>query len=173
MHPIAESISGSRYASLAAADAGTPLAALEQFYAAFNGRDLGLMARSWAQTDDIALDNPLGGIRRGWGEIRALYERVFSGPATVYVEFYDYTLHAGSEIFYAVGRERGYFRCGVHDIALAIRTSRVFRNAGDGWKQVHHHGSIEDPVLLARYQAAVSGAQSGPGAVNGGRNDEG
>lgn len=173
MHPIAESISGSRYASLAAADAGTPLAALEQFYAAFNARDLGLMARNWARTDDIALDNPLGGIRRSWAEIRALYERVFSGQAAVYVEFYDYTLHAGSELFYAVGRERGYFRCDGYEIALAIRTSRVFRDAGDGWRQVHHHGSIEDSALLARYQAAVLGSQSGPEALNGGRNDEG
>ncbi|AAZ96436.1 hypothetical protein Tbd_0483 [Thiobacillus denitrificans ATCC 25259] len=172
MHPIAESISGSRYASLAAADAGTPLAALEQFYAAFNARDLGLMARNWARTDDIALDNPLGGIRRGWAEIQPLYERLFSGPARVYVEFHDYTLHAGPELFYAVRRGRGHFRCGGHEIALAIRTSRVFRDAGDGWKQVHHHGSIEAPVL-PRYRAAVLGAQSGPGAVNGGRNGEG
>lgn len=162
MQPIAEPVSGSRYAGLAAAGEATPLAALEQFYAAFNARDLGLMARNWAQSDDIALDNPLGGIRRGWAEIRPLYERLFSGPARVYVEFHDYTLHAGSELFYAVGRERGQFRCGDHEIAMAIRTSRVFRDAGDGWKQVHHHGSIEDPALLARYQAAVLDSQSGP-----------
>jgi hypothetical protein len=25
------------------------------------------------------------------------------------------------------------------------------------WKQVHHHGSIEAPELLARYQSAVLG----------------
>lgn len=68
------------------------------------------MSDNWAQTDEIALDNPLGGIRRGWAEIFPLYERVFSGPAVVYVEFYDYTLHVGEERFYAVGRERGHFR---------------------------------------------------------------
>lgn len=173
MQPIAEPISGAGYAGRAGAAATTPQAALEQFYAAFNGRDLALMARNWVQTDDIALDNPLGGIRRGWAEIRALYERVFSGRAAVYVEFYDYTLHAGSELFYAVGRERGYFRCDGHEIPLAIRTSRVFRDAGDGWRQVHHHGSIEDSALLARYQAAVLGSRSGPGTLNGGRKDEG
>lgn len=171
MQPFAEPIRGTRYAGLAGADAATPQAALEQFYAAFNGRDLGLMARNWAQTDDIALDNPLGGIHRGWGEIGVLYERLFSGPAVVYVEFHDYTLHAGSGLFYAVGRERGHFRCDGREIALAFRTSRVFRDAGHGWKQVHHHGSIEDPALLARYQAAVLGLRSG--AVNGGRKDEG
>ncbi len=156
MQAIEQAITGARYPDLAD---GAPEAALEQFYAAFNGRDLALMADNWAQTGDIALDNPLGGIRRGWTEIRPLYERVFSGPAAVYVEFHDYTLHLGQDLFYAVGRERGYFRRGDTDLALAIRTSRVFRQVDGRWKQVHHHGSIEDPELLARYQSAVLGKQ--------------
>src|SRR5512139_1241045 len=156
MQPIEQAITGARYTPGQVIT--SPEAALEQFYAAFNGRDLALMAENWAQTDEIALDNPLGGIRRGWAEIRPLYERVFSGPARVYVEFHDYTLHAGADFFYAVGRERGYFRRDGTELPLAIRTSRVFRRIGGRWKQVHHHGSIDDPALLARYQAAVPGA---------------
>jgi ketosteroid isomerase-like protein len=154
MQVIEQAITGARYPDLAD---GTPEAALQQFYAAFNGRDLALMEENWAQTDEIALDNPLGGIRRGWAEIRPLYERVFSGEAVVYVEFHNYTLHVGQDLFYAVGRERGHFRKGDTELALAIRTSRVFRQFSGCWKQVHHHGSIEDPELLARYQSAVLG----------------
>lgn len=157
MQAVEQAITGARYSSQAGNPGSTPEAALEQFYAAFNGRDLALMADNWAQTDEAALDNPLGGIRRGWTEIRPLYERVFSGPAVVYVEFYDYTLHLGQDLFYAVGRERGHFRRGDTELALAIRTSRVFRQFDGRWKQVHHHGSIEDPDLLARYQSAVLG----------------
>ena len=52
------------------------------------------------------MDNPLGGIKRGWDEIKAVYELIFSGPAQVSVEFYDYTLHQSQDMFYAVGRER-------------------------------------------------------------------
>ncbi len=155
MKPIEQAITGAQHASPRADN--TPESALEQFYAAFNGRDLALMADNWAQTDEIALDNPLGGIRRGWAEIFPLYERVFSGPAVVYVEFYDYTLHVGEELFYAVGRERGHFRKGHTELALAIRTSRIFKKLEGRWRQVHHHGSIEDPELLARYQSAVLG----------------
>ena len=155
MIPVQQPITGAKHASLAAGS--SPHAALEQFYAAFNGRDLALMADNWAQSDEIALDNPLGGILRGWNEIKPLYERLFSGPALVYVEFYDYSLHVGPDLFYAVGRERGHFRKGEADIALAIRTSRVFRQIDGCWKQVHHHGSIEDPELLARYRSAVTG----------------
>jgi hypothetical protein len=82
---------------------------------------------------------------------------VFSGPAVVYVAFHDYTLHVGQDLFYAVGRERGHFRKGDTELTLAIRTSRVFRLFEGRWKQVHHHGSIDDSGLLARYQSAVLG----------------
>ena len=129
--------------------------ALTGFYVAFNTRDLAAMSRNWAQTDDIVMDNPLGGIRRGWPAIREVYERLFTGSARVYVEFYDYSLHEASDIFYAVGRERGYFQRGENRIDLAIRTSRIFRRFNGRWLQVHHHGSIEDPALLDRYQKAV------------------
>lgn len=101
------------------------------------------------------MDNPLGGIKRGWPDISAVYQRIFNGPAQVYVEYYDYTIHAFNEVFYAVGRERGFFRMDGHQIDLAIRTSRIFRKAGRTWRQTHHHGSIEDPKLLSSYQKAV------------------
>lgn len=106
------------------------------------------------------MDNPLGGIKRGWDSIRPVYERLFSGPAQVYVEFFDYTIHESPAIFYAVGRERGHFRVKSLDLPLAIRTSRIFSKLDGVWRQVHHHGSIEDPQLLGRYQAAVFGAPS-------------
>jgi ketosteroid isomerase-like protein len=135
-----------------------PLRALSQFYAAFNTRDLGKMAQNWAQVDEIAMDNPLGGIKRGWNDIQNAYKLIFSGPAQVSVEFYDYTLHQSQDIFYVVGRERGEFRLGETVVKLIIRTTRIFRRLGGEWKQVHHHGSIEDPDLLGRYQAAVKAA---------------
>lgn len=101
------------------------------------------------------LDNPLGGIRRGWAEIEPLYQRLFTGAARVKVVFFDYTIHQGGDMFFAAGRERGSFERGGEKIDLAIRTSRIYRYVGGCWCQIHHHGSIEDPDLLARYQAAV------------------
>ena len=114
-----------------------------------------MMSENWAQLNEIAMDNPLGGVKRGWSEIRAVYERIFNGTAEVYVEFFDYSIHETPEVFYAVGRERGYYRSKHDDITLAIRTSRIFRKIGGVWRQVHHHGSIDDARLLERYQSAV------------------
>jgi hypothetical protein len=94
---------------------------------------------------------------RGWGGIRSLYERIFNGPAEVREEYYDYTIHQTPAMFYAVGRERGFFRLGSEELKLAIRTSRVFQKIEGKWRQVHHHGSIDEPKLLERYQSAILG----------------
>lgn len=134
-----------------------PVKALVEFYAAFNGGDIDKMEQNWAGTDEAAMDNPLGGIKRGWKEIKEVYEKIFNGPAEVYVEFYDYTVHESGDMFFAVGRERGLFKRGEISVDLKIRTSRIFRLVDSRWRQVHHHGSIEEPELLKKYQESVRG----------------
>jgi len=135
---------------------GAPLGALAEFYRAFNTRDLALMEQSWGAAADAVMDNPLGGIMRGWPAIRQVYERLFSGEARVNVEFFDYTLHEAGDIFWAIGRERGRLQQKHQpDLPLLIRTSRLFRREDGRWRQAHHHGSIDDPKLLADYQARV------------------
>jgi hypothetical protein len=135
---------------------GSALGALSQFYQAFNVRNLELMRKNW-HPQECVLDNPLGGMLRGWNEIEPLYRRLFDGSARVKVVFHDYTLHQGADLFCAVGRERGSYENGNVKFALAIRTTRIFRLADGVWRQIHHHGSIEEPELLAQYKAAVLG----------------
>lgn len=138
-------------------DLSAPFQALVHFYHAFNSGNMEQMSGNWEQSDEVVMDNPLGGIKRGWNEIAPVYEKIFKGSAQVHVEYYDYTIHEYRDVFFAVGRERGYFTAGNTKVDLAIRTTRIFRREGTSWKQVHHHGSIEDPELLAKYQAAVMG----------------
>ena len=142
-------------------DSSQPLAGLSQFYRALNNRDMALMQRNWDASDHAVMDNPLGGIKRGWSEIRSVYERLFASAGTYSFEFYDYTLQHYGEIFIAIGRERGQLNpkggtaLDGTALNLAIRTTRVFRLADGVWRQIHHHGSIDDPEMLARYQQAV------------------
>ncbi|HYW90967.1 MAG TPA: nuclear transport factor 2 family protein [Gammaproteobacteria bacterium] len=149
MHPSKSVISGD-----GDTDPGTPTGALAEFYRAFNGRDLALMRANW-HPEECVLDNPLGGIRRGWDEIEPLYASVFEGAARVRVVFFDYTLHLGRDLFCAAGRERGQLKRDGLSLELAIRTSRLYRRLEGRWCQVHHHGSIEDPGLLQQYRSAV------------------
>jgi len=137
------------------ADPAQPQAALAQFYRALNGRDLALMEQNWESSPEAVMDNPLGGIKRGWREIRETYESLFSAPWAYSFEFWDYTRHRSAELFWVVGRERGRLSKDGETLELAIRTTRLFRWSGSGWRQVHHHGSIEDPQMLARYLSAV------------------
>jgi len=130
----------------------TPLCALSNFYKAFNDRNFGMMQENWLQTEEASMSNPLGGIKRGWFEIESVYKKIFTGPANVYVEFYDYSIHAGDSMFVAVGRERGDLKMNNKTIELAIRTSRIYILHEEKWKQIHHHGSMDNPELLDRYQ---------------------
>ena len=73
----------------AISDPREPLTALAEFYRAFNAGDLALMAQNWDSAGDVVMDNPLGGITRGWPGIRDVYRRIFEGPARVNVALHD------------------------------------------------------------------------------------
>ena len=153
MNPVTAPITGSELIE----NGITLFNALVEFYRAFNTHDLKLMSRNWANSNEASMSNPLGGVRRGWESIQEVYSKIFTGPAEVYAEFYDYTIHHAGITFCAVGRERGYFRLNGKQVELAIRTSRFYRMESGKWHQVHHHGSIDAPALLAEYQSAVLG----------------
>jgi len=133
------------------------IACLETFYHAFNKQDLTLFTGVWLNNAFIQLNNPLGGMVRGIGPILTLYEKIFSGQSKVWVEFADIVCYATDETVTFAGKETGQFQQGGEVISLHIRTSRffVFSKTQQQWFQVHHHGSIDDPELLERYQNAV------------------
>ena len=149
-----KAITGSENGDIKASE---PMAALIEFYHAFNNGDLELMSKNWEQSDEASMSNPLGGVKRGWDSIKEVYSNIFNGNARVYVEYYDYSIHHLGVMFCAVGRERGFFKLGEQKIDLAIRTSRTYRMDCGRWHQIHHHGSIDNPKLLAAYQEAVLG----------------
>ncbi len=130
--------------------------ALVNFYKAFNNKDLKLMQTVWLHTNEASMNNPLGGIMRSWKEIESIYDKIFNGKAKVYVEFYDFSIHKTKDMFFATGRERGYFKTDELEMKLAIRTSRIFKNIDGEWKQIQHHGSIDNPKLLNKYQILVT-----------------
>lgn len=53
-----------------------PLDVLIEFYKAFNESDFSSMEGNWLNTPEAAMSNPLGGIKRGWLEIRSVYENI-------------------------------------------------------------------------------------------------
>ncbi|MDT8384830.1 MAG: nuclear transport factor 2 family protein [Gammaproteobacteria bacterium] len=133
----------------------SPYSALVDFYRSFNNQNYELMKSNWSLSDEISMSNPLGGIKRGWNEIEEVYKKIFNGPAKVYVEFYEYSIYTSETMFLAAGRERGTLEINNEIINLAIRTSRAYCLQENQWKQIHHHGSMDNPELLAIYQKAL------------------
>ena len=151
----------SRYAQITGSESRTgdgALDALIDFYRAFNSRDLDALAANWADGDAPSMSNPIGGIRRGWPAIKEGYSKLFGGPASVVVTFHDFTSQGGSDWHLFVGREKGICRTPDTTINLAFRTTRWFTRSDGRWRLLHHHGSVEEPALLAEYQRAIFGA---------------
>ncbi len=61
MRTVKEAITGKENQG----DLTSPYQALVQFYYAFNSGEMQMMSENWAQSGDIAMDNPLGDIKRG------------------------------------------------------------------------------------------------------------
>jgi ketosteroid isomerase-like protein len=132
-------------------DPRKPEGALAEFYRAFNSRDLALMEQNWAG-DEAVLYHELGGVRHGWTEIKELYEQtLLASPAGVLMTFHDYRIERFSDTFFAVGLERGLLRTPKDVLEFRIRATRIFGWRNGRWRQLHHHGSIEEPELLANY----------------------
>ncbi len=136
---------------------GGALDALIGFYRAFNTGGLAGLARNWSQGDDPSMNNPIGGIQRGWEAIAQGYRRLFEGPATVRVEFFDVTSQGGPDHHLFVGRERGTCVSPSGTLDLRIPTSRLIVVIGGERRQRHHLGSIEEPALLGAYQTVIFG----------------
>jgi hypothetical protein len=136
---------------------GGPLDALIEFYRAFNAADLTGLEAVWLDGSTPSMDNPIGGIRRGWPEIAEGYSKLFEGPANVNVTFHDFTSQGGADWHLFVGRERGACTTPAESLEIAFRTTRWFVRKDGNWRQLHHHGSVEDPKMLADYQRLVFG----------------
>ena len=143
---------------------GEALDALIDFYCAFNARDLDGLAANWEQGDAPSMDNPMGGIRRGWNAISEGYMKLFGGSAIVQVTLHDFTSQGGDDWHLFVGREIGTCTTPDKKMDVRFRTTRWFTRRGGPWRQLHHHGSIEEAGMLAAYQKIVLGTALGEAA---------
>jgi hypothetical protein len=72
------------------------------------------------------------------------------------VELTNIVRYAAPALVIFVGIERGSYEHEGIETPLTGRTTRAFGFIeGQGWRQVHHHGSIDDPAALAAYQRAM------------------
>lgn len=131
-------------------------AALETFYFGFNQRRTDILSFVWANESLVQLYNPIGGRVRGHGAIAEVYARIIGGQARVWVALSNIVEYATEQMVVFAGHEQGQCIVGDETLLLSIRTSRVFVFTDrTGWRQAHHHGSIDDPQMLKSYQTLI------------------
>ncbi|GLY90395.1 YybH family protein [Actinoallomurus iriomotensis] len=136
------------------------VAALETFYYALNNADADTLAEVWSDDELAQLDNPVGGIIRSGAAIAGLYRRIFASGMDLSVTFTDAATYLTADTAVFAGRERcEYTEPERGRVPVEFRTSRFFAWVPDDgrWRQIHHHGSVDDPDALRAYQAAVRG----------------
>lgn len=134
------------------------IASLETFYFALNNADLDVLAAVWSDDELAQLNNPVGGIIRSGAAIVDLYRRIFVSGMNVQVRFTDAATYLAQNTALFAGREIGtYLDADGTESVLQIRTTRFFTWHADAgrWRLLHHHGSIDQPDELHRYQQAA------------------
>jgi len=136
-------------------DPTDPVGVLAEFYHAFNSRSFQLLELNWIDSEDASMESAVGGIERGWSAISKIYGLLLHSKRHITLQLHDFSIHRIGETFLAVGAERGRFTSDQGDVDFVIHISRWFTMVYGRWRQVHYHGSIDDAVILARFQSLM------------------
>lgn len=129
------------------------------FYAALNrmtGGDASQMVDVWSHSEAVTAMHPIGGEQVGWQAVRESFEQVAALAAGGRVELVDQIVHAGADLAYETGTERGRAELAGETIAIEQRVTNIYRREGGEWKVVHHHADLSPAMLgiLERLKAA-------------------
>jgi hypothetical protein len=133
------------------------VAALESFYHAFNHENAELIGSVWADDPHVRLYNPVGGIVKGGKEATDRYRSLFAARRNAKVTFHDIIGYHVESMSLFAGREDLTVEIDGTRTVVPVRTSRIFIYINGKWRQVHHHGSVDDPETLDWYQEVMTG----------------
>ena len=109
---------------------------------ALHNGDLSPRLSTWSHCDPVTLFGAAVPVRRGWGEIRPVFDWLAATfVACDHYEFEVVAADAGGDIAYTAGIER-YRATTAQGIEVqnALRATHVYRREAGLWKIVHRHG---------------------------------
>ena len=128
----------------------------EQFYQAFEKRDLDAMDRVWKHSSEVRCVHPGWDVLVGWNHVRGGFERIFRGVEGFRIALGDITVHQSGSLAVVTLTEHlmGQTTSGSFD--AMISATNVFEVSRDGaWRLIHHHGS---PII----RSEIAGAARAP-----------
>ena len=124
--------------------------ASQQFYAALNAMTRGdatPMRAIWSHGDSVSSMHPLGGREVGWDAVWKTWDQVSQASSNGHIALENQIVQAGTDMAYETGDEKGSFTLAGQSNDISIRVTNVYRRDADGWKIVHHHTDLSQPML--------------------------
>lgn len=124
-------------------------AANSAYYAAFESRDLDLMAEVWERTDRCAVTHPGWPTLHGWARVAGSWDAIFANTAFIQFVLTDEVVHVAGTTAWVTCDENilqaGSSREGGEDVAELqggrVAAVNVFVLVDGAWRMVLHHGS--------------------------------
>ena len=114
------------------------LAANRAFYDAFNAKDLGQMAETWARDAEVTCIHPHRAVIAGRAAVLDSWRQILTNPDQGRIVFAAERPIISGRIGVVCGRELV--------AGIPIAATNVFAEEDGRWRMIHHHGS---PVLHA------------------------
>jgi ketosteroid isomerase-like protein len=130
-------------------DEAAVAAANSAYYAAFEARDLDLMAEVWEHSDRSVVTHPGWPTLHGWARVLGSWDAIFSNTAFIQFVLTDEVVHVSGATAWVTCDENilqsGSSREGGEDVAELqggrVAAVNVFVHDEGRWRMVLHHGS--------------------------------
>lgn len=117
------------------------LAANEQFYRAFEKKDLDAMSNVWSQGTLSTCIHPGGRAIRGWKEIYTSWSEIFHHTDYIEIDPELVSVEIGDRVAYVILIENVLQVSRGRRLEAQSLATNIFLKLGDRWYLVHHHGS--------------------------------
>lgn len=130
--------------------------ASSQFYAGLTRMiegDLSVLEGIWSHDAAVTAMHPVGGREVGWEAVRNSFLPFTELASNGSVELHDQRIRVLGDVAYEVGIESGKFTLAGQPITVRHRVTNIYGREGGGWKIIHHHTDISQPMVDAVNQS--------------------
>ena len=113
----------------------------ENFYRAFESRDVSEMEKLWAAGDNIQCGHPGWRILRGWNAVIESWRCIFEDTLAIRFNLTDVSIEIRGAIAWVTLYENLNSSVEGQNLSATILTTNIFEKSSGGWRMILHHGS--------------------------------
>lgn len=117
------------------------LIANQEFYRAFEKKDLEGMEAVWSKGIGCLCVHPGREALKGWSDIRQSWEQIFKNTSYIEIDADIITVETSGDLAYVVLVENILQISNSRRLEAQSMATNLFERMGDRWYLVHHHGS--------------------------------